>query len=86
MYVVAGEPGLNSAYREALLEVGSTSLDEFLIHFNVDILSPLVQHADDEVGEREREREREGGRRRGEREGGEREREGGERERGGGGV
>lgn len=38
-----------TAFREALEAVGSISLNEFSIRFNVDILSPLVKHADAEV-------------------------------------
>ena len=41
-----GEPEL---IKEALMEAGSSSMEEFLVHFNVDILSPGVIHADEEV-------------------------------------
>ena len=40
-----------SLFKEALEAVGSSSLEEFVIRFNVDILSPLVKHADEEVSE-----------------------------------
>lgn len=43
-----GEAGINTAFKEALMESGSSSLQEFAIEFNVDILSPQVSHADDE--------------------------------------
>lgn len=51
MAVHLGGPEVVSAFREALAGVGSSSLEEFIIRFNVDILSPLVKHADEEVRE-----------------------------------
>ena len=44
-----GRPEVASAFQEALREAGSTSMEEFVIRFNVDILSPGVDHADPEV-------------------------------------
>ena len=44
-----GRPEVATAFQEALKEAGSTSQDEFVIRFNVDILSPGVDHADTEV-------------------------------------
>ena len=40
---------MTSAFKEALDEAGSTSMEEFVIRFNVDIFSPHINHADEEV-------------------------------------
>lgn len=46
-----GFPSLEpEIFKESLLEAGSCSLKEFRVQFNVDILSPQVDHADEEVG------------------------------------
>ena len=37
------------ALREAAREAGSTSVEDFAIQFNVDILAPGVRHGDSEV-------------------------------------
>ncbi len=38
-----------SAFKKALEESGSQSQEEFLLQFNVDILTPELRHAEDEV-------------------------------------
>ena len=45
----SGRPEVAGAFQDALREAGSTSLEEFVIQFNVDILAPGVDHADDKV-------------------------------------
>lgn len=51
MFIVTeGRPEVVAAFKAALEGAGSTSHEEFVIRFNVDILSPKVQHADEEVG------------------------------------
>jgi len=49
VHVVVGQPFGTSAFKKALEEAGSLSQEEFLIQFNVDILTPDLQHADTEV-------------------------------------
>ena len=42
-------PEVAAAVKEALAEVGSTNMDNFELKYNVDILSPVVKHAEPEV-------------------------------------
>ena len=42
-------PEVAAAVKEALVEVGSTNMDNFELKYNVDILSPVVKHAEPEV-------------------------------------
>ena len=46
---LSGVPEVDSAFCEALKQAGSSSLEEFVINFNVDIMAPLARHADDPV-------------------------------------
>ena len=42
-------PEVAAAVREALAEAGSTDPNNFELRFNVDVLSPVVKHAEPEV-------------------------------------
>ena len=44
-------PEVAAAIKEAAKEAGSTSSEEYTVKFNVDILAPIVKHADSEVNE-----------------------------------
>lgn len=50
MYGATDHPEVAAAIKEAAAAAGSTSPDEYAIKFNVDILAPIVKHADTEVG------------------------------------
>lgn len=47
--ITSDHPEVVAAVREALAEVGSTNPNTFELRFNVDILSPVVKHAESEV-------------------------------------
>ncbi len=42
-------PEVAAAVKAALTEAGSTNLDNFELKYNVDVLSPVVKHAESEV-------------------------------------
>ena len=42
-------PEVAAAIKEAAKEAGSSSADEYTVKFNVDILAPIVKHADSQV-------------------------------------
>ena len=42
-------PEVAAAIKEAAKEAGSSSAEEYTVKFNVDVLAPIVKHADSEV-------------------------------------
>ena len=44
-------PEVAAAIKEAAMQAGSTSSEEYSVKFNVDILAPIVKLADSEVTE-----------------------------------
>ena len=42
-------PEVAAAIKEAAKEAGSSSAEEYTVKFNVDILAPIVKHADSQV-------------------------------------
>ncbi len=49
-YCVSSDlPEVAAAVKAALTEAGSTNLDNFELKYNVDVLSPVVKHAESEV-------------------------------------